>query len=126
MKYLKYISESLDYTNYLTEIKDFTDTCLAYLLDEYFEVVIFGTKHTVSRAVRITKKSHEQFYWDDVKDQIIPYLKLFKNKVSEIKLIEIGGGPNKYQFTYNEVINDKIYDDSLDNNIRSIYIFFEM
>ena len=86
MKHLKMFNESLD----KDELKDFVESCLAYLLDEGFNVFIpRGVSEDGTTAIWLAI-SHQyaanaaSFTWDQIKDHYIPLLKLLSNRYNII------------------------------------------
>jgi hypothetical protein len=77
MKHLRRYNESIDHD----ELKDFVEDCLAYLLDEGFNVFIPKSNFIMhgSVAIWLALKSNG-FTWDDIKDYYIPLLKLLSNR----------------------------------------------
>lgn len=85
MKYLKRIFESLT-EDEIIELREECETYLAYLLDdEDFRIELIPDSRIASLASYIDidiRKSEsandDQFLWDDVKDQVIPLIELFR------------------------------------------------
>ena len=81
MKHLRKFNESIDHD----ELKDFVESCLAYLLDEGFHVFIPRGLTGDSTAIWLAI-SHQysantsSFTWDQIKDHYIPLLKLLSNR----------------------------------------------
>ena len=82
MKHLRKFNESIDHD----ELKDFVESCLAYLLDEGFHVFIpRGVSEDGTTAIWLAI-SHQyaanaaSFTWDQIKDYYIPLLKLLSNR----------------------------------------------
>jgi hypothetical protein len=126
MRYLKLFRESVS----TSELKSYCDTYLAYLYDEKYVVTLsrFDKKYYGSndfyfrmsvrrdRDFYKTKKS-EEFYWNDIKDQFIPFL-FFLNK--NYKLDDLLDGDNTQirfwnydhqsytDYTYEDILNDKV------------------
>lgn len=82
MKHLRSFNESIDHD----ELKDFVESCLAYLLDEGFHVFIpraslndGTTAIWLGLSNQYAVKSNG-FTWDDIKDYYIPLLKLLSNR----------------------------------------------
>ena len=87
MKYLKPFNEN----NNEDDLKDFCETHLAYLLDDYnFELCVDdytqnGKYHPI--LVQIRLENEKGFYWDDIKDYFIPFLiQLNKIRGHQIKI----------------------------------------
>lgn len=80
MKYLKRFNESVN----IDEVQDFCDGSLAYLTDEGFSVTtekLYNHNKKKSEYIGITiKSSSNTFYWDDVKDYIIPFIKILSKE----------------------------------------------
>ena len=82
MKHLRSFNESIDHD----ELKDFVESCLAYLLDEGFNVFIPRVSSDdgsiaiwLALSNQYAVKSNG-FTWDDIKDYYIPLLKLLSNR----------------------------------------------
>jgi len=102
MKHLRKFNESLELT-YLPgvkpltpeeislkseELQDFCETHLAYLLDEGFEIKIYGGSQLSSNnnvvrqtpfQVTLQKEDRTIFYWRDIIDHFLPFLKFLKD-----------------------------------------------
>lgn len=81
MKHLRSFNESIDQD----ELKDFVESCLAYLLDEGFHVFIpRASSDDGSTAIWLglnyRMNAVKSFTWDDIKDYYIPLLKLLSNR----------------------------------------------
>ena len=82
MKHLKRYNESIDDHD---ELKDFVESCLAYLLDEGFHVFIprasldDGTT-AIWLGLNYRENKSNAFTWDEIKDYYIPLLKLLHNR----------------------------------------------
>ena len=91
MKNLRKFNESIDHD----ELKDFVESCLAYLLDEGFHVFIprvssddgsisiwlsHSNKVVSLRNTGTIPYVKDYFTWDDIKDYYIPLLKLLHNR----------------------------------------------
>lgn len=91
MKYLKSFNESLD----RNELRDFCEMYLAYLLDKSnFNLEIFSSTKDISiielrdNPEGTTFSGDKIFTWSDVKDHIIPFLKML-DKSYDIETIRI-------------------------------------
>jgi len=124
MRHLKRFNESLDKEPLIVkvfkdELKDFCETNLAYLLDDDVRVCVDSLTSIVVRIVFDQNKT-----WDEVKDQIIPFLIRLNNKYEiekffskkEIKVFldyEIGAdNPHGFSsgedfYSVKDLINDK-------------------
>lgn len=103
MKYLKKFNESVDDT--LMELQDFCETSLAYLLDDDFEVNVTRIRPkrlnyfsiSIGKSVKESRILQLQvFKWDDIKDQIIPFL-THLSKRHELKSLD-GFPPIEFYF----------------------------
>ena len=110
MRHLKRFNESLGKV-FKDELKDFCETNLAYLLDDDVRVHVDSLNGIVVRIVFDQTKT-----WDEVKDQIIPFLIRLNNKYEidkffskkEIKVFidyDMGSGEDFY--SVKDLINDK-------------------
>lgn len=84
MKYLKKFNEKLNLKD-KTELLDFCETSLAYLIDEGFSIDCAFTnvrdgviKIDLEKVDGFNQRS--SFLWDDVKDYYIPFLQLLNNR----------------------------------------------
>ena len=88
MKYLRRIFERLTDDEYY-DLKEECETYLAYLLDDEFEVDMSGIPYksnlnsipSLLFDIDIRKSDtadDDQFLWNDVKDQVIPLIELFR------------------------------------------------
>jgi len=81
MKHLRKFNESID----RNELEDFVESCLAYLLDEGFNVFIPRSSGDDSVAIWLAisnqySTNSTSFTWDQIKDYYIPLLKLLSNR----------------------------------------------
>ena len=84
MRYLKRFNESQEeLTLQREELRDFCETYLAYLLDEGFELKIYGGAELSSGVtpfqVSLVKQDHSIFSWQDIINQFLPFLKFLKD-----------------------------------------------
>ena len=102
MRYLKRIFERLTDDEYY-ELKEECETYLAYLLDNgEFEVDIIYDEYPLLKFFDIDIRKSElanddEFIWNDVKDQVIPLIELFrkghfKHKLEKVILYLAHGG----------------------------------
>ena len=80
MKYLRRIFERLTDDEYY-DLKEECETYLAYLLDDEFEVDMSDSIPSLLFDIDIRKSDtadDDQFLWNDVKDQVIPLIELFR------------------------------------------------
>jgi hypothetical protein len=119
MRYIKRFNED----NNEEDLKDFCETHLAYLLDDYnFELNVESFHdHTQGGIYRgqIRLENDEGFKWDDIKDYFIPFLKQLDKirghqiKIGDEKLVFIQGKGGKFapsweKVSFDELVNDKI------------------
>jgi hypothetical protein len=130
MKYLIRFNESID------EIEKFSRDSLAYLLDEGFEFkkISSDRDHYICFCLykvdpkrispTLVDKNTNGFYWDDIKDDFIPFLELFNEKFpygkSSIKSIGFNT-KNRFDDTYIErqiPIKGKSFEDILNDTLN--------
>lgn len=120
MKHLRRYNEGLT-DDEVEELKDFCESSLAYLLDDGYDVyirewnvgfhVVFGLPGT---------EDSEYFYWNDVKDYYIPFLKLLSRRY-KLGTYSVNGksgnvffnSDNSAYYTIDQVINDE--NDTIEN-----------
>lgn len=82
MRYLKSFNEKLGLNN-KTELLDFCETSLAYLIDDGFSINCkFGNVSAGVIIIELEKidNLNHSFLWDQVKDYYIPFLQLLNNR----------------------------------------------
>ena len=95
MKHLRRFNEGLS-SNEFDELKDFSESCLAYLLDEGFELELVDRYGRESNdpsydedseylwidlyGPRDDEGNNSNFSWQEVKDYYIPFIQLLKNR----------------------------------------------
>ena len=84
MRHLKPFHEN----NNEDDLKDFCETHLAYLLDDYnFELGVDDYTQNGKYHAQIRLENEKGFYWDDIKDYFIPFLiQLDKIRGHQIKI----------------------------------------
>jgi hypothetical protein len=117
MKHLKRYNESIDDHD---ELKDFVESCLAYLLDEGFHVFIprasldDGTT-AIWLGLNYRENKSNAFTWDDIKDYYIPLLKLLSNRYQIIGFGESSRGredsTSQVRFRLHQGYNDDAFRD---------------
>jgi hypothetical protein len=116
MKHLRSFNESIDHD----ELKDFVESCLAYLLDEGFHVFIprasldDGTT-AIWLGLNYRENKSNAFTWDDIKDYYIPLLKLLSNRYQIIGFGEPSRGredsTSQVRFRLHQGYNDDAFRD---------------
>lgn len=66
------------------KLKDFVESCLAYLLDEGFEIFIPRGVSDGATAIWLSHSTKGYFNWNDIKDYYIPLLELLSNRYNII------------------------------------------
>jgi hypothetical protein len=84
MKHLKRFNESQEeLTLQREELRDFCETYLAYLLDEGFELKIYGGAELSAGVtpfqVSLVKQDKSIFVWQDIINHFLPFLKFLKD-----------------------------------------------
>jgi len=139
MKHLRRFNEGLS-SNEFDELKDFSESCLAYLLDEGFELELVDRNGRESNDPSFDQDA-EYFWvdlygptengdtisysWDQIKDYYIPFLKLVQKRYiltdgdwnKDLVLFKIEEGADVEtafkRFEVEDVIDDKITSDSI-------------
>ena len=115
MKHLRRYNESID----KDELKDFVESCLAYLLDEGFHVFIPRQSDDDTTAIWLglnyRMNAVKSFTWDDIKDYYIPLLKLLSNRYQIIGFGEPSRGredsTSQVRFRLHQGYNDDAFRD---------------
>jgi|APCry1669188910_1035180.scaffolds.fasta_scaffold236968_2 hypothetical protein len=121
MKYIKRFNEN----NNEEDLKDFCETHLAYLLDDYnFELYVddinMESMRSLSDSGQIRIENTEGFKWDDIKDYFIPFLK----QLDKIRGHQIKIGGEKLVFIHTTIGWTKLPFDDLVNDrttLRNMY-----
>ena len=139
MKHLKRFNEGLS-SNEFNELKEFSENCFAYLLDEGFELELVDRNGRESNDPSFDEDA-EYFWvdlygptengdtisysWDQIKDYYIPFLKLVQKRYTltdgdwnkDLVLFKIEQGADVEtafkRFEVEDVIDDKITSDSI-------------
>jgi len=89
MKHLKKFNESFEQQMAREELQDFSETHLAYLLDDGYEIYVKEDRDSLLFALTIpsdisTEEDYDagEFKWNDIKDHFIPFLIRLNNKYS--------------------------------------------
>ena len=125
MRYLKLFKESVS----TSELKSYCDNYLSYLYDDGYVVTLarydkiyygsddFYFRMSVRRDRDFYKtKRSEEFYWNDVKDQFIPFLYQLNKDYKLDDLIDSGNQIRFWNYDhksytdymYEEILNDKV------------------
>ena len=139
MKHLRKFNEGLS-SNEFNELKEFSENCFAYLLDEGFELELVDRNGRESNDPSFDEDA-EYFWvdlygptengdtisysWDQIKDYYIPFLKLVQKRYTltdgdwnkDLVLFKIEEGADVEtafkRFEVEDVIDDKITSDSI-------------
>jgi hypothetical protein len=134
MKYLKKYNESVD--NRVSELQEFCNSNLAYLIDDGFQVncdynnftskdeiyIKFNKVATTSSNIDSEIFKSILFNWDDVKDDYIPFYEVLSNKYDIIEEFLLCGFILVRKITNEDILEDKV-NEKIDNTlIHSIII----
>ena len=128
MKHLKRFNESLDKV-FKDELKDFCETNLAYLLDDAAQLEVSDWKDwdewKASDDCKIAILINPGKRWDEIKDQIIPFLTRLRNKyqISEFNGIERGTKKDIYVYSYapyNHISGIKAYNPLVEYEVKNL------
>jgi hypothetical protein len=117
MKHLRRFNEDLT-KDEIQELKEFCESCLAYLLDEGFEIDYekgTGDFHWIDLWGSLDESENPIAYtWDQVKDYYIPFIQLLKSRyklVDSIIYVKVGAGQDLAtsfaNYTFDEVVNEQ-------------------
>jgi hypothetical protein len=133
MKYLKSYNESID--NKLLELKEFSESNLAYLVDDGFEVVISSKLSDFSKEenflfINIKKYNNTNFInglfkWDDISDNFIPFYHILSSKYNILEtflLCDASSGRLKQPKVV--ITSDDILEDKINDKIDDIRFYF--
>ena len=110
-----------------TILKDFTQRCLAYLIDDGFTIMVASMPASYSPGNRQRiyviwlskgeRESRVEFEWGDVKDYYIPFVQLLsrryklfgfeKDKTCPIRFMHSFTPPTLQDYTYEQIIEDE-------------------
>lgn len=126
MKYLKLFNESND--TFETELQEFCDNNLAYLIDMGFKVIVNRYYDDIlkerSYEIKLYKTrdgSYIYYKWEEINDDFIPFLTILNNKYDIIRIkmdhliidkaSSIGAYKSFITVNLNTMLNDKIKED---------------
>jgi hypothetical protein len=121
-------NESLDKV-FKEELKDFCESSLAYLLDDAAQLEVSDWKDwdewKVSNDCKITILINPGKRWDEIKDQIIPFLTRLRKKyqISEFNGIKRGTKTDIYVYSYapyNNVSGIKSYNPLVEYEVKNL------
>lgn len=135
MKYIRKFNESIN-----SELQDFCETHLAYLIDEGFLIDVSNQDEYTQDAIRFTKTNlgtdiynnpPDLFKWDDIKDHFIPFIHMLSKQytITNIKFWiedELNNSVKKYydyDYDLSQVLEDRIIDTRSLSKIVQISIF---
>jgi hypothetical protein len=114
MKYIKLFEDLFE-----DNLQDFCDTYLAYLKDEGFNIYINSSGWTDGQGeITILRRNEDgftldEFSWDEVKDQIIPFLQMLYKEYDYDKSIDkilfFTTNSKNMSKSLDDVVNDKIF-----------------
>jgi hypothetical protein len=113
MKHLKRFNEGLSEDDF-NELKKFCESCLAYLLDDGLEIEFNETYFEEEIFYDITLFSENGFYWNQIKDDYIPFIQLLSSRYEIVPfrkgtsdVIKIGNNSvGASYYTYDNIIKD--------------------
>lgn len=80
MKYLKKFESVNESVSIVTEIRELTNNCLAYLMDDDICSLSMEPRFNRDKTRSIDIKLHiDERHWVDIKDYIIPYIEIMNN-----------------------------------------------
>lgn len=119
MQYLKKYNETVDFTFWFKEVKQFCEESLAYLIDKDINVKVVGNNIFGKCGAFINIEEHylkiTTFKWNDVKDSIIPFIVVLDSnyKIYDIEFVILVN--KKYfktiHYSHKDIINDNIDSD---------------
>ena len=103
MKHLKKFNES----NSIENLKDFCENCLAYLLDDGYELFVddlVGLPRTYPSHFRILfcEENRSHIEWNNIKDRFIPFLTLLNKNYNIITEIEF----SSKEYLVSDILSD--------------------
>lgn len=114
MKYIKLFEDLFE-----DNLQDFCDTYLAYLKDEGFNIYINSSGWFDGRGeISIFHRNQDgfildDFYWDEVKDHVIPFLQMLYKEYNYDKSIDkilfFTSNAKNISKSLDDVVNDKIF-----------------
>lgn len=120
MKYLKLFNESLSDME-LSELQDFCETSLAYLIDEGYKLRF--ENELGYTFININLSSSIFFKWDSIKDSFIPFLQLLSRRyklhsfsyhqASDDLLVKLYVIHKRFGTVYNYYTLEQIIDDEV-------------
>ena len=130
MKYIKLFEDLFE-----DNLQDFCDTYLAYLKDEGFNIYINSSGWTDGQGeITILRRNEDgftldEFSWDEVKDQIIPFLQMLYKEYDYDKSIDkilfFTTNSKNMSKSLDDVVNDKIFPVTsmpINKNLKKIII----
>jgi hypothetical protein len=93
MRYLKGFNEDITTFSLEQVLKEQSEEYLAYLLDKGFEIVVSELDIHIVKNTTTSQDFGEVFYWEDIKDSLIPYLHILSQEY-DFSLIFVDYGSN--------------------------------
>lgn len=112
MRYLKKFNETL--TSNVDELREYSESYLAYLLDDGFELNFSTAGDYSNTTIQFTKTSSfvGKFNWNDIKDIFIPYMTILNDNYDIRENLEFDlYGENSFNIFFinkNDILNDNI------------------
>ena len=123
MRYLRKFNESIT-----DDLQSFCNDNLAYIIDEGFRVKVdrYEDNQVKIEIHKFYFPNWTKFTWDDVKDDVIPFLDILRDKYSffeDIKFVSEDQYYNYFnlEYKYDDVINDSFtLNQDLDSILREV------
>ena len=128
MRHLKRFNEDADNHQqvFKEELQEFCELNLAYLLDEIAQLQVTDTRNSGSAEndCKITIEINPGKIWDEIKDQMIPFLTRLRNKY---QIQEFNGTREKKfdiqvysYYPYNHISGIKAYDPYVEYEVKNL------
>lgn len=115
MRYLKRFNESVDIES---QLRDFSETYLAYLLDDGYKIQVSPTNLKTQFLISLGKVDNEviDFTWLDVKESYIPFLHMLNRDYNIIdQTIEFYDGDDDTEFDIETILSGNPLPNGYDN-----------
>jgi hypothetical protein len=125
MKYIKLFEDLFE-----DNLQDFCDTYLAYLKDEGFNIYINSSGWTDGQGeITILRRNEDgftldEFSWNEVKDQIIPFLQMLYKEYnydkSKDNILFFTSNSKHIIKSFDDIANDKVFILTDTNNTKNL------